>query len=72
MKAESRIVVEDLEFLSFDSKVGYFRRHKLNFQLRRALKKALKEDLPIVAANEEVARGLHRFYYVPVDRIQLR
>ena len=66
---EKMVIVEDLEFLRFDSPMGYIRRHVLNFQLKRALKMAMRKDLRIVAVGEDVARGLHRFYYVPVERI---
>jgi len=69
--AMKEVIVENLEFLCFESSVGYVRRHILNFQLKKALKMALREDLPIVAVGEDVARGLHRFYYVPVEKITI-
>ena len=69
-KSSKRVVeVNDISFLNDrDHRYGWFRRHYKHFRLRRALKKAKT----IIAADPKVANEIHRYYFIPNDRIILR
>ena len=63
------VEVEDLSFLcEHDHHYGWVKRHYRHFRLRRALKKARN----IIAANPKVASEIHRYYFIPNDRITVR
>ena len=53
--------------------VGYnwLERFILNHKHKNALRRARKEGLAILAANERVAFDLHRYYRVPEESIRL-
>ena len=68
---EGRRVVEvsDLSYLTDrNHRYNWFQRHYHHHRLRRALKKASK----IIAADKTVAYDIHRFYFIPINRIFLK
>lgn len=68
---EGRRVVEvsDLSYLTDrNHRYNWFQRHFYHHRLRRALKKASK----IIAADKTVAYDIHRFYFIPINRIFLK
>lgn len=68
---EGRRVVEvsDLSYLTDrNHRYNWFQRHFHHHRLRRALKKASK----IIAADKTVAYDIHRFYFIPINRIFLK
>lgn len=68
---EGRRVVEvsDLSYLTDrNHRYNWLQRHYHHHRLRRALKKASK----IIAADKTVAYDIHRFYYIPINRIFLK
>lgn len=68
---EGRRVVEvsDLSYLTDrNHRYNWFQRHYHHHRLRRALKKASK----IIAADKTVAYDIHRFYFIPINRISLK
>lgn len=69
-KEGKRVVeVSDLSYLTDrDHRYNWFQRHYHHHRLRRSLKKAAK----IVAANKTVARDIHRFYFIPDERITIK
>ena len=65
---EGRTVVEteNLNFLTDHAhRYGWLRRHFLHHRLRLALKKADK----VVAPDAETAENVHRFYFIPREKI---
>ena len=70
-EATGRTVVKvyDLSFLTDQSHpYGWLRRHFLHHWL----KWALRHSDTIVAANDHTAFNIHRFYFVPLERIEVR
>ena len=68
---EGRRVVEvsDLSYLTDrNHRYNWFQRHYHHHRLSRALKKASK----IIAADKTVAYDIHRFYFIPINRISLK
>lgn len=68
---EGRRVVEvsDLSYLTDrNHRYNWLQRHYHHHRLRRALKKASK----IIAADKTVAYDIHRFYFIPINRISLK
>lgn len=68
---EGRRVVEvsDLSYLTDrNHRYNWLQRHYHHHRLRRALKKASK----IIAADKTVAYDIHRFYFIPINRIFLK
>ena len=68
---EGRRVVEvsDLSYLTdWNHRYNWFQRHYHHHRLRRALKKAVK----IVAADRTVAHDIHRFYFIPNEKIDIK
>lgn len=60
--------VEDLEFLKNpDHRFNWFQRHFRHHWL----KWALKHSDVITAADKETAFDIHRFYFIPLDRISV-
>lgn len=68
---EGRRVVEvsDLSYLTDKNhRYNWLQRHYHHHRLRRALKKASK----IIAADKTVAYDIHRFYFIPINRISFK
>ena len=68
---EGRRVVEvsDLSYLTErDHRYNWFQRHYHHHRLRRALKKAVR----IVAADKTVAYDIHRFYFIPNEKSDIK
>ena len=68
---EGRRVVEvsDLSYLTDrNHPYNWLQRHFHHHRLRRALKKAAK----VVAHDKKVANDIHRFYFIPNDRIDIK
>ena len=66
---ETVIEVRDLSFLRDPSHpYGWFRRHWLHHRLKWALRHSDR----ILAADEQTAFDIHRFYFIPSERIALR
>lgn len=68
---EGRIVVEvsDLSYLTDRSHhYNWFQRHFHHHRLRKVVKKAQI----IVAADKKVAQDVHKFYFIPYDRIIIK
>ena len=65
---ETVVEVTDLNFLKNPSHpFGWFRRHFLHHWLKWALRHSDR----IVAADEETAFDIHRFYFIPRERIRI-
>lgn len=63
------VEVSDLSYLTdMNHRYNWFQRHFHHHRLRRALKKASK----IIAADKTVAYDIHRFYFIPINRIFLK
>ncbi|MBQ3206834.1 MAG: hypothetical protein IJB38_02370 [Bacteroidales bacterium] len=63
------VEVSDLSYLTDrNHRYNWFQRHFYHHRLRRALKKASK----IIAADKTVAYDIHRFYFIPINRIFLK
>ena len=63
------VEVSDLSYLTDrNHRYNWFQRHFHHHRLRRALKKASK----IIAADKTVAYDIHRFYFIPINRIFLK
>ena len=63
------VEVSDLSYLTErDHRYNWFQRHYHHHRLRRALKKAVR----IVAADKTVAYDIHRFYFIPNEKIDIR
>lgn len=63
------VMVHDLSFLSDrNHSYGWLRRHYRHHRLRRALRRADN----IIAGNEEVAKDITRYYFIPKERINIR
>ena len=69
-KNGARVVeVSDLSYLTDrNHRYNWFQRHFRHHRLRRAVKKATR----IIAADKKVATDIHRFYFIPYDRIQIK
>jgi hypothetical protein len=70
-KVSGQIVVEvdDLSFLGDRyHRYNWFQRHFHHHRLRIKVKGANK----IFAASEKVATDIHRFYFIPYDRITIK
>lgn len=70
-KATGKTVVEvsDLSFLTDSSHpYGWFRRHFLHHWLKWALRHTDR----IIAADDQTAFNIHRFYFIPLERIEAR
>jgi hypothetical protein len=66
---ETVIEVSDLSFLKNPSHpFGWFRRHFLHHWLKWALRHSDR----IVAADEETAFDIHRFYFISRERINIK
>lgn len=68
---EGRKVVEvsDLSYLTDrEHRYNWFQRHFHHHRLRRALKKAAR----IVAYDKKVAYDIHRFYFIPNEKIDIK
>ena len=68
---EGRTVVEteNLNFLTDHAhRYGWLRRHFLHHCLRLALKKADK----VVVPDAETLENVHRFYFIPRERIVIK
>ena len=65
------ILFRNLEFVYVPVGYSWLDRFILNHLHKRAIKKARKKGLVILAANERVAFDLHRYYRVPEDSIQV-
>ena len=68
-KSGKRVVeVRDLSFLTDrNHRYNWLQRHFHHHRLRIKVKKASK----IFAASEKVATDIHRFYFIPYDRITI-
>lgn len=63
------VEVSDLSYLTDrNHRYNWLQRHYHHHRLRRALKKASK----IIAADKTVAYDIHRFYFIPINRISLK
>ena len=63
------VEVEDLTFISdWNYPYNWFQRHFYHHRIRLALKRV---DI-VVAASEQVAIDLVRYYFVPKDKIVVR
>lgn len=63
------VEVSDLSYLTDrNHRYNWLQRHYHHHRLRRALKKAVK----IVAADKTVAYDIHRFYFIPKEKIDLK
>lgn len=63
------VMVHDLSFLSDrNHSYGWLRRHYRHHRLRRVLRRADN----IIAGNEEVAKDITRYYFIPKERINIR
>lgn len=63
------VIVHDLSFLrDRNHSYGWFRRHYRHHKLRYALRRAES----IIAGNEEVAKDIVRYYFIPKERINIR
>lgn len=63
------VEVRDLSYLSRrDHPYNWLQRHFHHHRLRRALKKAAR----VIAANPVVAQDIHRFYFIPKERIEVK
>ena len=61
--------VSDLSYLTDrNHRYNWLQRHYHHHRLRRALKKASQ----IIAADKAVAYDIHRFYFIPINRISLK
>ena len=69
-EAGNRVVeVRDLSFLTErDHKYNWLQRHFYHHRLRIKVKKAKT----IIAASGKVATDIHRFYFIPYDRISVK
>ena len=69
-EAGNRVVeVRDLSFLTErDHKYNWLQRHFHHHRLRVKVKKAKI----IIAASDKVATDIHRFYFIPYDRISVK
>lgn len=65
------ILFRDLSFAYAPVGYNWLERFVLNNKHKKSLKRARKEGLPILAANERVAFDLHRYYRVPQESIRL-
>lgn len=65
-----RIVeVRDLSFLTHrNHRYNWFQRHFYHHRLRIKIKKAHQ----IIAASDKVATDIHRFYFIPYDKINVK
>lgn len=62
------VEVYDLSFLTYrNHPYNWFQRHFYHHRLRIMLKGAVR----ILAASDTIAKDLHRFYFIPYDRIAL-
>lgn len=61
------VEVSDLSFLYDRSRFTWIGREWRHFRLRRALKKAEM----VVAANEQAASDVHKYYRFPLDCIEV-
>lgn len=60
--------ISDMSFLrSRKVKMSWFSRHRLNRKYKKACRKA---DL-IIVPDEHVAFDVHRFYFIPNDKIRV-
>ena len=66
----NRVVeVRDLSFLTErNHRYNWFQRHFYHHRLRVKVKKAHQ----IIAASDKVATNIHRFYFIPYDKITVR
>lgn len=63
------VEVSDLSYLTDrNHRYNWFQRHFYHHRLRRALKKAAR----VVAADKTVAYDIHRFYFIPQEKITLK
>lgn len=63
------VEVSDLSYLTDrNHRYNWFQRHFHHHRLRRALKKASR----VIAADKSVAQDVHRFYFIPHERITIR
>ena len=63
------VEVRDLSFLTErNHRYNWLQRHFYHHRLRIKVKKATK----IFAASEKVATDIHRFYFIPYDRITIK
>ena len=65
------ILFRNLEFAYVPVGFNWLERFILNKKHKKALKKARKKGLAILAANERVAFDLHRYYRVPTESIRV-
>ena len=68
---EGRRVVEvsDLSYLTErEHRYNWFQRHYHHHRLRLALKKADK----VIAPDAETAENVHRFYFIPREKIEIK
>lgn len=61
----------NLEFAYVPVGFNWLERFILNKKHKKALKKARKKGLALLAANERVAFDLHRYYRVPTESIRV-
>ena len=63
------VEVSDLSYLTErDHRYNWFQGHYHHHRLSRALKKAVR----IVAADKTVAYDIHRFYFIPNEKIDIK
>ena len=66
---KTTIEIDELEFLKNpEHRYGWIKRHFLN----QWLKWALENSDEIIAADSTTAFDIHRFYYIPSERITIR
>lgn len=68
------IFVKDLGFLYERKGHLWVEREWKHFRLRKRLRKALgsRKGTRIIAVDQKVAEELHRYYRVPVERIETK
>ncbi|MCR4564838.1 MAG: hypothetical protein K5651_01970 [Bacteroidales bacterium] len=65
------MLFRDLAFAYAPLGYNWLERFILNNKHKKALKRARKEGLAILAADERVAFDLHRYYRVPEESIKI-
>ena len=66
---ETVVEVRDLSFLTDPSHPdGWLRRHFLHHWLKWALRHSDR----IIASDDQTAFNIHRFYFIPLERIRIR
>lgn len=65
------MLFRNLEFAYVPVGYNWLERFILNTQHKKALKRACRKGLPLLAANERVAFDLHRYYRVPEERVKV-